>query len=71
MTGLSYLSIIADTQGFNKGAQSFIPEEHGVLSEFWSAGVLEMGCWSPWRRGVWGEEEEEEGKEAGIGYGAP
>lgn len=51
MTGLSYVSIIADTQGFNKGTQSFIPEEHGVLSEFWSAGVLEMGCWSPWRRG--------------------
>lgn len=47
------------------------PQNTGVLSGLWSSGVLEMGCWSPWRRGVWGEEEEEEGKEAGIGYGAP
>lgn len=23
------------------------PQNTGVLSEFWSAGVLEMECWSP------------------------
>ena len=44
MTGLSYVSIIADTQGFNKGGRSFIPEEHGGLGAFWSAGNLEMGA---------------------------
>ena len=64
MTGLSYVSIIADTQGFNNGGSSLIPAEHGGLGAFWSAGVLEWG-------GFGGEEEEEEGKEAGIGYEAP
>ena len=43
MTGLSYVSIIADTQGFNKGTRSLIPEEHGGLGAFWSAGNLEDG----------------------------
>lgn len=39
MTGLSYVSIIADTQGFNNGGSSLIPEEHGGsewIVEFWS-----------------------------------
>lgn len=44
MTGLSYVSIIADTRQFNKGAPSFIPHGGGVLSECWSAGNLEMGA---------------------------
>jgi len=50
MTVKRYTYIIAGIRRFNKGGRSSIPEEHGVLSEFWSAGVLEWG--------VWGEEEE-------------
>ena len=44
MTVKRYTYIIAGIRRFNKGARSFIPEEHGVLSEFWSAGNLEMGA---------------------------
>ena len=72
MTVKRYTYIIAGIRRFNKGGRSSIPAEHGGsewIVEFWSPcnGVLE----SLEAGGVWGEEEEEEGKEAGIGYEAP
>lgn len=60
MTGLSYVSIIADTRQFNKGAPSFIPEEHGGLGAFWSAGNLEDGVLESLNGGFGGRRKKEE-----------
>jgi hypothetical protein len=43
MTVKRYTYIIAGIRRFNKGGRSSIPEEHGGLGAFWSAGNLEDG----------------------------